>query len=246
MMNILAIDTSSAWCSVALSIADKAPLLKHEAVSSGASQLLLPWIDELLAKANIPLASIDAIAIDVGPGAFTGVRLGIAVVQGLASGAEVPVIPVVSLDALALQLIQTPRFKSSQARNFVIAIDARMDEIYWARFEMMDSSTPIRVGDIQLSKPEKLNLNDVHFLAGSALKEYGARLFSNGNPKLNPQYLDDEISISALGILEVAKIDLKKGMQIPVSQLEPLYIRNKVALTTVERMAISRNGTYSL
>jgi hypothetical protein len=63
-MHILAIDTSSAWCSVALSMADKAPLLRHEAVSSGASQLVLPWIDELLAEANIPLASIDAIAID--------------------------------------------------------------------------------------------------------------------------------------------------------------------------------------
>ena len=245
-MHILAIDTSSAWCSVALSMADKAPLFKHEAVSSGTSQLLLPWIDELLAKANTPLASIDAIAIDVGPGAFTGVRLGLAVVQGLAIGAEVPVIPVVSLDALALQLIQTPRFKSSQAKNFVIAIDARMDEIYWARFEMMDNSMPIRVGDIHLSKPDELNLHDVHFLAGSALKEYGARLFSNSNPELNPQYLDDEIGISALGILEAAKIHLSKGKQIPVSQLEPLYIRNKVALTTVERMAINRTGTTSL
>ena len=241
-MRILAIDTSSAWCSVALSIGDKAPLFRHEAVSSGASQLLLPWIEESLAKANIPLSTLDAIAIGVGPGAFTGVRLGLSVVQGLAIGAEVSVIPVASLDALALQLIQTPRFKSSQARNFVIAVDARMDEVYWARFEMMSNSMPVRVGDIHLSKPEELNLNDVHFLAGSAIKEYGARLFSSGNTKLTPQYLDDEIGISALGVLEAAKIDLNKGKQISVYQLEPLYIRNKVALTTQERMAISSSG----
>jgi tRNA threonylcarbamoyladenosine biosynthesis protein TsaB len=101
---------------------------------------------------------------------------------------------------------------------------------------------PVRVGDIHLSKPEELSLNGVHFLAGSAIKEYGARLFSSTNLKLTPQYLDGEIGISALGVLEAAKIDLSQGKQIPVSQLEPLYIRNKVALTTDERMAITNSG----
>jgi tRNA threonylcarbamoyladenosine biosynthesis protein TsaB len=244
-MHILAIDTSSAWCSVALSKDDQAPLFRHEAVSSGASQLLLPWINDLLSKAEIPLSKLDAIAVGVGPGAFTGVRLGLAVVQGLAIGAELPVIPVASLDALALQLIQTPRFKASQARNFLIAVDARMDEIYWARYELMSNLLPIRIGDIHLSKPEELNLNDVHFLAGSAIKEYGDRLFSKINTNLAPECLDMEIGISALGVLEAAKIDLNKGKQISVSQLEPLYIRNKVALTTEERMAISHSGISS-
>ena len=241
-MHILAIDTSTAWCSVALSIGNKAPLFRHEAASAGASQFLLPWIDELLAKANIPLTTLNAIAIGIGPGAFTGVRLGLAVVQGLATGADLPVIPVASLDALAMQLVQTSRFKSSKARNFVIAVDARMDEIYWARFEIMSNSMPVRVGAIHLSKPEELNLNDIDFLAGSAIKEYGARLLSSGGLKLNPLCLDDEIGITALGVLEAAKIDLSKGKQIPVAQLEPLYIRNKVALTTDERMAITSSG----
>jgi tRNA threonylcarbamoyladenosine biosynthesis protein TsaB len=236
---ILAIDTSSAWCSVALSIGDKAPSFRHESTSTGASHFLLPWIDDLLSKANVSLSRLDAIAIGIGPGAFTGVRLGLAVVQGLAIGAQVPVIPVASLDAIALQLTKTPRFKSSQAENFIIALDARMDEIYWARFEMLNHSAPVRIGEIQLSKPEELNLSNCQFLAGSAIKEYGELLFMNGNYHLAPEYLDDEISISALGILEVAKMDLSKGKQISVSQLEPLYIRNKVALTTTERMAIS-------
>ena len=245
-MYILAIDTSSAWCSVALSKDDQTPLLRHEAVSAGASKLLLPWINDLLSKAEIPLSKLDAIAIGVGPGAFTGVRLGLAVVQGLAIGAELPVIPVASLDALALQLMQSPRFKASQARNFVIALDARMDEIYWARYELMSNSLPTRTGEIHLSKPEELNLNDVQFLAGSAIKEYGDRLFLKINTKLAPECLDAEIGISALGVLEVAKVDLNKGKQISVSQLEPLYIRNKVALTTEERMAISQSGISSV
>ena len=244
-MHILAIDTSSAWCSVALSLDDQAPLFKHEAVSTGASQLLLPWINDLLSKAEIPLSQLDVIAIGVGPGAFTGVRLGLAVVQGLAIGAELPVIPVASLDALALQLIQTPRFKASQARNFVIAIDARMDEIYWARYEVMSNSLPIRTGEIYLSKPDELNLNDVHFLAGSAIKEFGDRLFTKIHTQLAPECMNDEIGVSALGVLEAAKIDVNKGKQISVSKLEPLYIRNKVALTTEERMTISHSGISS-
>ena len=246
MTSILAIDTSSAWCSVALSVDDKVAVLKHEAVSAGASQLLLPWIETLLAQADIPLSKLDAIAIGVGPGAFTGVRLGIAVVQGLAIGAQLPVIPVASLDALAMQLVQTSHFKSSKANNFVLAIDARMDEIYWARFEMIDASSPKRVGQIHLSKPEEINLNDVHFLAGSAIKEYGERLFLGDRVSLNPSSLDQEIGISALGILEAARVDFSKGKQIAVAHLEPLYIRNKVALTTEERMAISGQGISSL
>lgn len=244
-MYILAIDTSSAWCSVALSVGDSAPLYRHESVSTGASQLLLPWIEDLLSKADIPLSKLDAIAIGVGPGAFTGVRLGLAIVQGLAIGTDLPVIPVASLDALALQLIKTPRFKVSQARNFVIAVDARMDEIYWARFEIMSNSMPVRVGEIHLSKPEELNLNDVQFLAGSAIREYGERLFLSKHAKLAPEYWDDGLSISALGVLDAAIIDLSKGKQIPVSQLEPLYIRNKVALTTEERMTLSSSRLTS-
>ena len=83
MTSILAIDTSSAWCSVALSIDNNEPLFRHDPVSAGASQLLLPWIEEMLIQADISLQDLDAIAIGVGPGAFTGIRLGLAVTQGL-------------------------------------------------------------------------------------------------------------------------------------------------------------------
>jgi len=97
LTRILAIDTSSAWCSVALSLSDTAPLVRHQKVSAGASQLLLPWIEELLRQASSELASLDAIAVGIGPGAFTGVRLGVAVVQGLATAAKLPILPVAVL-----------------------------------------------------------------------------------------------------------------------------------------------------
>lgn len=232
MANLLAIDTSSAWCSVALSLGDKAPELRHEAVCAGASQLLLPWIDALLSNANISLKDLDAIAVGIGPGAFTGVRLGVAAVQGLAISNNLPVISVISLDAIAAQLINTNSFKNSKPHRFAIAIDARMEEVYWAQYETQSTQPPKRIGDIHLTKPENMDLDGMGFLAGSAITSYQDRLPSfTGN-------VDAEISISALGILDCAKHLFAEGMQKDVRQLEPMYVRNKVALTTAEREEI--------
>ena len=229
MANLLAIDTSSAWCSVALSLGDQAAELRHEAVSAGASQLLLPWIEALLSKANIALKDLDAIAVGIGPGAFTGVRLGVAAVQGLAISNNLPIISVTSLDAIAAQLVGTNSFKDTNPKEFVIAIDARMEEVYWAKYESQPNHLPKRIGDIRLTRPEDIELEGIGFLAGSAINAYDDRL-----PKFNGA-VDTQIAISSLGILVCAKQLFAEGKQQDVRQLEPLYVRNKVALTTAER-----------
>lgn len=241
MPQLLAIDTSSAWCSVALSLDQQDPILRHEEVSAGASRLLLPWIDQILTQANQSLSSLDAIAIGIGPGAFTGVRLGVAAVQGLALSTDLPVIPVVSLDAIAAQVTKSEQFHQMHPQQFVVAIDARMEEIYWAKYRSngMDC-LPIRISEIQLSKPEDIDLHQVDYLAGSALKAYQNRLFVRRS--LPAQSCDGNIAISALGILDCAKQFWVEGKQIAVSKLEPLYIRNKVALTTAEREAMFGRG----
>ena len=241
MTRLLAIDTSSAWCSVALSLGDAVPVLRHEAVSAGASQLLLPWIEDLLDKANLELARLDAIAVGIGPGAFTGVRLGVAAVQGLATAANLPVLPVASLDAIAAQAMKTAGFAKIKPQHFVIAADARMDEIYWARYEIQANQLLAkRIGDIHLSKPEAIDLTNIQYLAGSAVQVFGDRLFTKNS--LPSAALDSVISISALGILDVAREMYQAGRHIPVAQLEPLYVRNKVALTTDEREIAFQKG----
>ena len=238
MTRILAIDTSTAWCSVALSLGDEAPILRHELVSAGASQLVLPWVHDLLEQANLKLNELDAIAVGIGPGAFTGVRLGVAAVQGLAISCGLPIVPVTSLDAIAAQLSKTHEFELAKPRSFVIAIDARMDEIYWAQYESPSQKQhlPKRISDIHLSKPEELDLTDIQFIAGSALEVYGDRLFTNAKPLQPSITLSTQIHLSALGILDLAKQALKEGRQINVRELEPLYVRDKVALTTQERL----------
>ena len=202
---------------------------RHEAVTAGASQLLLPWIESLLSDAKVSLKDLDAIAVGIGPGAFTGVRLGVAAVQGLAISQNLPVVPVCSLDAIAAQLLDSAVFKSSHPQRLIVAIDARMDEIYWTSYDIQAKSLPRRIGDIHLTKPEDLNLEGAQFLAGSALNAYSQRL---------PQFtgsIDPDASISALGILKCAQQSLQDGLHCEVRELEPLYVRDKVAYTTTER-----------
>jgi tRNA threonylcarbamoyladenosine biosynthesis protein TsaB len=145
------------------------------------------------------------------------------------------VLPVASLDAIASQLVLSSQFKSSHASIFAVAVDARMDEIYWAKYQTTSLGLPSRLGNIQLTKPEKIELSGVQFIAGSAINEYGERLFTSNSSKLSTPFLDKNIGISALGVLDYGKKDLLDGKQIDISDLEPLYVRNKVALTTEER-----------
>jgi tRNA threonylcarbamoyladenosine biosynthesis protein TsaB len=235
LTRILAIDTSSSWCSVALSLNNAEPLLRHQKVSTGASQLLLPWVKELLFEASIELSSLDAIAIGIGPGAFTGVRLGVAAVQGLATATKLPVLPVASLDAIACQLTQTPIFLSSRAQSLVIAVDARMGEVYWASYKVTVNQLPQRQGDIHLTAPEHIQLSNIDFLAGSAISGFGDRVFASISRPFDTTHIDSTIGVDALGILTCAQDMWSQGLQQDIHLLEPLYIRNKVALTSAER-----------
>ena len=234
MTHILAIDTSTAWCSVALSLADQS-VCRHEKVSAGASQLLLPWVDELLQEQSLTLTDIDAVAIGIGPGAFTGVRLGVAVVQGLAIAKKLPVLPVASLDAIASQLVLTPHFLESQSHIFMVAVDARMGEVYWARYQVQTNALPQRLGEIQLSTPELVELDGIEYLAGSAINEFGERLLGAQYACLSDARLNRSIGVDALGVLACAKQMWAQGLQQDVHLLEPLYVRNKVAFTAQER-----------
>lgn len=238
MANILAIDTSTAWCSVALSLDGRSTELRHEFLSAGASQFILPWVEELLHHSKTSLKELDAIAVGIGPGAFTGVRLAVAAAQGLAISQGLAILPVVSLDAIAAQLMRKEAFQKVAPTSFVLAIDARMDEIYWAQYEYaQDMHLPKRVSDIHLSKPEDIDLQDTQYLAGSALNAYGERLFAN-HTAFPEQRLDRDIQLSALGLIDCGQQLWLEGRQCHVRDLEPLYVRDKVAFTTQERLEV--------
>ena len=245
MKPILAIDTSSAWCSVALSLdpSTEDALERHELLGPGASQHLLPWITDLLQQEGITLQDLDAIAVGIGPGAFTGVRLAVAVVQGLALATHLPVAPVASLDAIAASAIDHPWVRAMDAskHHFTVAIDARMGEVYWANYSLRKTGQaagdtivlPERIGAIKLSKPEEIQMGLSECVFGSAVTQYPIHF----EQRMPSRQLDGTLGVSASGVLRCAKEMLVKQQLIAVDQLEPLYVRNKVALTSAERGA---------
>jgi tRNA threonylcarbamoyladenosine biosynthesis protein TsaB len=234
LKRILAIDTSSAWCSVALSVGSTPEHVveRHELLGPSASQHLLPWITDLLKQEGIMLRDLDAIAVGIGPGAFTGVRLGVAVVQGLALASNLPIAAVASLDAIAASAIDHRLLQTMDPSKhaFTVAIDARMGEVYWANYSVRK---PERIGDIQLSKPEDVQISMSQCVFGSAVTQYPA-YFEQCMPA---SQMDGALGVSASGVLRCAQAMVANHQLITVDQLEPLYVRNKVALTSAERGA---------
>ena len=128
-MKLLALETSTQACSAALSI-DGDIHEQFEIAPRGHGQLILNMVDQLLAEAQLQAGQLDGIAFGRGPGAFTGVRIATAVVQGIAFGADLPVVPVSSLAALA-----QGAYRQGRHRAVLAAFDARMEEVYWGAFE---------------------------------------------------------------------------------------------------------------
>ncbi|MEJ7806830.1 MAG: tRNA (adenosine(37)-N6)-threonylcarbamoyltransferase complex dimerization subunit type 1 TsaB, partial [Telluria sp.] len=125
---ILAIETSSEMASCAL-LSGAAVLSRQSSGVRTHSQSILPMVQELLAEAGVTLSQCDAIAFGAGPGSFTGVRTACGIAQGLAYGAGLPVLPLVTLDAMALACRQ-----QTGATNVLAVLDARMGEVYWAQY----------------------------------------------------------------------------------------------------------------
>ena len=123
-MKLLAIDTSTDACSAALAI-EGAVVERCALTPRGHAEHILPMVEALLGEAGLSLAGLDALAFGRGPGSFTGVRIAAGVIQGLALGTNLPVVPVSSLAALA---------QGAGADRILAALDARMDEVYWGAY----------------------------------------------------------------------------------------------------------------
>ena len=217
---ILAIETSSELASCALlrggSVISR--------VSSGVrthSQSVLPMIQELLAEAGIALKDCDAIAFGSGPGSFTGVRTACGIAQGLAFGAHLPVVPVVTLDAMALACHQR-----HGAAEVLAVLDARMGEVYWAQYRFDGGAAPVAVLPATLSAPEGVQPQGAPVACGNGLSAYAAAFAGGGFAEVMPH---------AEQVAQLAAIALATGATVTAAEAQPLYLRNKIAYTQAER-----------
>ena len=222
-MNLLALDTSTEFLSLALQVGDKT-FSHYQHAGQAASQLVLPQIQALLDSANIKLSDLDGIAFGAGPGAFTGVRVACGVAQGLGFGANLPVVGVNTLLALA---------QTSGEDKVIACLDARMGEIYHAAFERKNGEW-IEQSPTIVCKPEAVPiLEGVWNGVGSGWAAYGGVLSAVYAQNL-AQVLPNATP-TAQAILQLAAPIFAAGLAKPASEAAPIYIRNRVALTTLER-----------
>ncbi len=222
-MNLLALDTSTEFLSLALQLGDKT-FTHYQQAGTAASELILPQIQTLLDSANVKLNDLDGIAFGAGPGAFTGVRIACGVAQGLGFGANIPVVGVNTLMALA---------EASGEDKVIACLDARMGEIYHAAFERQNGEW-IEISATKVIKPEAapvLACRAVGVGSGWAVYvEILSKIYAENLDKALPN-----ITPTAEAILRLARPIFAAGKAKPASEAVPIYIRNRVALTSAER-----------
>ena len=220
-MKILAIDTATEACSAAL-LNDNSVTERYQLAPRQQSELILPMVDELMSEAGLSALQLDAIAFGRGPGAFTGVRLAAAVTQGIAFAAQLPVLPVSTLAAMA-----ESTFRQHKTECVYTAIDARMKEIYWAVFtKQQDNLVEIQAEAViapeQVGFPEKLSGIGV----GSGWQTYQDVL----TEKLGTQLIGIEPDVypRAAAIARLGARLLEQDGSVQADQAIPVYLRNKV------------------
>lgn len=219
MTTLLALDTATEACSVAL--LHQGRIISHyEVIPRLHAQRLLPMIQQLMAEANLPLSAVDAIAFGRGPGAFTGVRIAVGVVQGLAFALERPVVPVSNLAALAQRA-----WREQGVQQVAAAIDARMDEVYWGCYQLQD-------GVMQLQGLEAvLPPEQVHLPRGAEGAWFGAGTGWGYAERISVQPLGFAADLlpHAEDVLALALPAWQRGEAVLADEAQPVYLRDKVA-----------------
>ena len=221
-LKILALDTATEACSAAL-FYNGAVIYRYEIVPRQHTQLILPMLQSLLDEAGLTLAQLDAIAFGRGPGSFTGVRIATSIAQGIAFAADLPAIPISTLQALA-----QGSWRESKDKSVLAAIDARMNEIYWSAYQLGDNDVMLPIYPEMVCAPNecyfKLATNFVG--VGSGWDSYHAIIqqqFTTTMPWI-PQCYPNAYDIAVLAIN-----DFKNGKAVSVEQALPIYLRDHVA-----------------
>lgn len=222
MKRILAIDTVSECCSAAVWV-DGHVYQEKEVVGTGHSRCILDMVDRVMANAELHLDQLDCVAVDTGPGSFTGVRIGLGVAQGLAFGAGVPAIGIGSLEVLA----------SMAGRGRILpAIDARMNQVYCALYEVgKGNGRPVCLEQPTVTDPDQLpfNIQGLDAGVGSGWGQYPALLDNmEGYPSGQGTEISPDMRPEAKHVSHLAALS-ETGALMEASSLVATYVRDKVA-----------------
>lgn len=220
-------------------LSDGECLVRSSESGKSSAQQLLQMVEEVMAEGQVNFSRLDGIAASIGPGAFTGVRISVAVAQGLAFGADLAVAPVTTLSALALQAAQASPLREDT--RIVACLDARMGALYWGRFTAGATpgvATPgvLQSGALGVDAPDVIasRLTGRYVGIGRGFSVY-PKLAQLPGVEVQPVHglaLPNAREIAYLGAWQFAATG-----GVDPADLKPLYLRDKVALTEMERAA---------
>ncbi|MCK5831643.1 MAG: tRNA (adenosine(37)-N6)-threonylcarbamoyltransferase complex dimerization subunit type 1 TsaB [Methylococcales bacterium] len=227
-MKLLAVETSTEACSAALFI-DGLVQEKYEIAPREHTKLILPMIDSLLAEAELKPQQLDALAFSRGPGSFTGVRISTGVIQGIAFGADLPVVPVSTLAAIAHNF-----FKHGRVDCVFTAMDARMGEIFWGVYQKDQQGYAELIGDEAVTLAENIVFPDINGVGiGSGWAVYQKELSACLGVQLKD--IEEDHLPRASAIAELGVMGFNNNQAVDVELAMPVYLRDKVAKKESER-----------
>jgi tRNA threonylcarbamoyladenosine biosynthesis protein TsaB len=222
MTKLLAIDTSGDACSAALLLDERIEQVLDTAPRRH-GELILGMMQQVLDEAGLGLADLDAIAFARGPGSFTGVRIAVAVAQGAAFGAHLPLVPVSTLAAIA-----QGQFRRGGQRRLLVALDARMGEVYWGCFEIDGLGLAVSCCEERVCLPERVVApgGDGWVGVGPGWDAYGAELAARTGLTAFTHMGDAVCEARDLALLGAA--ELAAGRQVSPELATPVYLRDRV------------------
>ncbi|MGK3112999.1 tRNA (adenosine(37)-N6)-threonylcarbamoyltransferase complex dimerization subunit type 1 TsaB [Candidatus Pantoea formicae] len=221
---ILALDTATEACSAAL-LNQQQIDARFEIAPRDHTQRILPLVQELLQVQQLELTALDALAFGRGPGSFTGVRIGIGIAQGLALGANLPMIGVSSLATMA-----QGAWRLTGATRVLAAIDARMGEVYWAEYQR-DANGEWQGAETEaVLKPEAAEARIAQLTGEWATVGTGWQAYPHLLTSANAKLVATDVALPAAeDMLPLAMSAWQRGESVAVENAEPVYLRNEVA-----------------
>ena len=228
MTTILAVDTSTEACSVALQIGNET-IAKFADEPRSHSRLLMPMVQQVLAEAQIKVNQLDAIGVSIGPGSFTGLRIGFAAVQGMAYGADIPVVPI---STLKLMVATYSRQQNTVVGEITALLDARMSEFNLGRYQLNDNHQIVALQVDQLASTEQ-TLELIEANNPSAIIGDSGDLFETA-PQLADQFT--QIYPNAIDILPMTLQQFNQGLAVNIESIDLVYLRGTEAWQKRKRL----------
>lgn len=234
-MNLLALETATDACSVAIQLKSTGGFHQHMIIAPQQhAYQLLSMIEQLLTLTGLSRTQLDGIAFGCGPGSFTGVRIAASVTQGIALALDLPVVAISTLAILAQGC-----YRQTQAQSIWVALDARMEEVYWGNYQIQQGLAILK-GDEQVCPPSAVPIQSGQpggYAWGNGWERYSEALVARTGQPVLP-VAPFSCYPEAQDMIPLAQAAFHQGLAVPAELALPVYIRDRVIKNQIEGSSV--------